>query len=581
ATILDGKAQISGGFQSAEEAQRLTDLLNAGALPVPLKVIQQTTVEATIGKVAVAKSMDAGAVGLGLVILFMACYYLLPGLLADIALAIYALLSLAVFKLAHVTLTLPGIAAFILSIGMAVDANILIFERLKEELRGGKTLHAAVDAGFSRAFTSIFDSNMCTLITCAVLSYLGTGAIQGFAYVLALGVVISMFTAITTTRTLLHMVVNTKLGEVAWLYGLGRQWVAGQQGRSLNIVGRMAIWFGLSAAVIIPGMIFWGTNGLKKGIDFTGGGFLQVSFQQPTTTEAISGALDNIGLTKSTVQKGERNEYFIRTKEIDPEKAPEVRNALKSIGGEVQSEEHVGGIVSKELTNNAVHSVLLASLLIVFYLSIRFAIGGFAQGFRFGMCAILATLHDIGVMIGIFAILGYFLNWEIDSLFITALLTVIGFSTHDTIVIFDRIRENLRHRIKGEDFEALVNRSINQSFARSINTSFTVVLTLVGLLLFGAHSTRQFIVALLVGVVTGTYSSIFNASQMLVLWQRVTGRDVSGRSVVPAGATKARDLKPLVDVSLKTPGAEEVQETTEEAVAEAKAKAAKKRKKRY
>ena len=311
--ITEGRAEITG-MRTLEEAQRLADFLNAGALPVPLHVIQQETVEATIGAIAVTNSEHAGMIGLGLVVLFMLGYYLLPGLLAELALGVYALFTLAVFKLVGVTLTVPGIAAYIISIGMAVDANILIFERLKEELRGGKTLHAAIDAGFARAFTSILDSNVCTLITCAVLAWLGTGPIQGFAYVLALGVLLSMFTAITVTRTFLHLAENSSLAEKAGYFGLSRQWVVGQSGRSIDIVGRMMMWFGLSALVIVPGMIFAGCGGVKRGIDFTGGGFLQVQFQQPTTAKAIDSALTSIGLTGSMEEKGQGNTWFVRTR---------------------------------------------------------------------------------------------------------------------------------------------------------------------------------------------------------------------------------------------------------------------------
>lgn len=594
--ILDGRAVIEGGFKSVDEAQRLAEFLNAGALPVPLKVIQIQKVEATLGQSSVDASVKAGVIGLGLVVIFMLGYYLLPGLIADIALAIYTLLTLAAFKLIGVTLTLPGIAAFILSIGMAVDANILIFERLKEELRSGKTLRAAIDAGFSRAFTSIFDSNMCTVITCAILAWLGTGPIRGFAYVLALGVAISMFTAITATRTILYLLVNTGVASNPILFGVRRQWVTGKTGAgSVNIVGKMWLWFGLSALVLIPGMFYWGTAGLNKGVDFTGGSLMQVKFQQAVEPTAIEDVLNKHGLTNSMVQKSTDDPTiaFIRTKQASSETFAEVKNDLKTqLSGDVQQESQVGATISKELTANAVKAVLLAALAIVLYLSVRFAIGGLAQGFRFGVCAILATLHDVGVIIGIFAILGHFLHWEIDSLFVTALLTVIGFSTHDTIVIFDRIRENMKHRARGENFDGLVNRSILQSFARSINTSFTVVLTLVALRLFGSHSInmQQFVVALLVGVISGTYSSIFNASQLLVLWQRLAGgREMAGipiaKSAEPSRARAAKELKPVTAGAADSGdigGAEIDVEQTEIKSGSSKPKsAAKKRKRRY
>jgi SecD/SecF fusion protein len=568
-TILDGRAQISGNFKTVEEAARLADFLNAGALPVPLEVIQREGVEATLGQVAVTKSVKAGVLGLGLVVLFMVVYYLLPGFIADIALAIYALLTFAIFKLIPVTITLPGIAAYILSIGMAVDANILIFERLKEELRNGKTLRAAIDAGFSRAFTSIFDSNMCTAITCVILYIFGTGPIRGFALVLGLGVVTSMFTAITATRTILHLLVRTGAAENPVWFGLSRQWVTGtSRGRHLNIVGHMGLWFTISAIVILPGMFAWATHGLNKGIDFTGGSFMQVRFQQPVDSDAIQKSLEGIGISDTTIQKGtgeQSDVAFIRTKEIPHDKLVEVTTSLKSMGGDIQQVEQVGGTISKELTSNAVKAVLLSALIIVLYLSVRFAIGGIAQGFRFGVCAILATLHDVLVIIGIFALIGFFnRHWEIDSMFVTALLTVIGFSTHDTIVIFDRIRENMHHKELNENFDHLVNRSILQSFARSINTSFTVILTLVALLVLGTvYGTAlwQFVFALLIGVITGTYSSIFNASQLLVLWQRLTGG--TGAAVAGGPAPKPRELKPMVQIPTQEETASTPAETGE------------------
>ena len=584
--ILTGSAVVRGKFTS-QEAQTLAEFINAGALPVPLAFALVQSVEATLGASSVARSIDAGIGGLILVLLFMALYYLLPGLLADVALAIYAVLSLALFKLMGVTMTLPGIAAFIVSIGMAVDANILIFERLKEELRSGKTLRAAIDAGFARAFTSIFDSNMCTLITCSILFNYGTGPIKGFAVVLGLGVIISMFTAITATRTLLHTLVNAGFAQDPKWYGLGRQWVTGRTAHQVNIVGRMWLWFSISAVVLLPGLYFlFFANGLKPGIDFTGGSLTQVQFTQPvTSTASLDEAFTKAGLVDNQIQKSKDDdkEVFVRSKTMDGKKYLEVEGNLESIGGKVLQSESVGPVVSKELTENAVKAIIIAAILIVLYLSVRFAIGGLANGFRFGVCAIVATFHDVGVIVGIFAILGFFLNWEIDSLFITALLTVIGFSTHDTIVIFDRIRENLRHRAKGEAFDELVNKSILQSLARSINTSLTVVLTLVAMVAFGAVNIRHFTIALLIGVITGTYSSIFNASQLLVLWQRYTekGKVVSQAAVASkplvdvstTRAAKARELKPVTE---GTDANREGQET----VAASKAKA-KKRKKRF
>lgn len=537
--ILDGRAVIEGTF-TPEEAKKLSDYINAGALPVPLEVIQSQRVEATLGKASVDSSIRAGVLGLLLVVIFMVIFYLLPGVIADIALGIYALITFALFKLIPVTLTLPGIAAFILSVGMAVDANILIFERLKEELRSGKTLKAAIDAGFGRAFTSIFDSNMCTAITCAILMYYGTGPIKGFALVLFLGVAVSMFTAITVTRTLLYLVVNTGLASNLRMFGLKREWVEEQSSvKHLDIVKKMWVWFTLSAVFIIPGLIALAMGGLKGGIDFTGGNLYQVDFSQTVASAELHSKLTEAGYSDSIIQGTQSataaSSYFVRTKEIPMEESAKVRAVFTDMGGKVLSEDAIGAAVSKELTQNAFWAVILASIAIILYLTGRFAVGGIKVGFRFGVCAVAALIHDVLFILGAFAIFGFVFKWEVDSLFVTALLTIIGFSVHDTIVIFDRIRENMKHRVRGEEFDVLVNKSILQSLTRSINTSFTVFLTLLALWVLGAASIRQFVIALLIGIVIGTYSSIFNASQLLVLWQRLITKQ-------PALATAGADL---------------------------------------
>ncbi|MCC6444545.1 MAG: protein translocase subunit SecD [Armatimonadetes bacterium] len=533
--ILQGRAQISGGFQTVEEAQRLADFLNAGSLPVPLEIAQTTSVEATLGQDSIKASFQAGAVGLGVVLLFMILYYLLPGLLADIALVFYAVLTFAAYKLMGVTFTLAGICGFILSIGMAVDANILIFERLKEELRAGKTLRAAIDAGFKRAFTAIFDSNVSTAITCLVLYLFGSGSIKGFALTLAIGVAISMFTAITVTRTMLFLLVDMAWAQNARLFGLARSWVSREGGIYHDIIGKRNWYFALSLLVMIPGIFFLATGGLKPSIEFSGGSELQVQFAQPVQAQAIRNALNNAGYEENMVQMAESNTAIIRTTAKNAEEKNSIETALQPLGQfQEKGFDQVGAIVSKELTRNAFLSVIIASVGILLYLAFRF------NQLKFGVCAVIALVHDVIVVTGIFAMMGTLAGWEVDSLFLTAMLTVIGFSVHDTIVIFDRIRENLRHRQKGEDFEGLVNRSILQSFARSINTSMTVAITLVALLFLGGPVIRLFVVALLTGVVTGTYSSIFNASPLLVVWEKM--QEGSAKKAV----RPATEFKPLV-----------------------------------
>ncbi len=578
--ILDGEGEISGGFSNLGEAQGLANLLNAGALPIPLEQVQTQSIEASLGKGAVTKSITAGLVGLALVLVFMALYYRVPGVLADIALLIYALFTLAIFKGGMgwlfpglvVTLTLPGIAGFILSIGMAVDANILIFERLKEELRSGKALRPAIDAAFKRAFTAIRDSNICTCITCIVLLSLGTASVRGFALTLLIGVLVSLFSAITVTRTLLYLLVSLfpGLAKNPGLFGLNVRSLVGRteatEGRAgLNIIGRRRVFYTLSLAIIVPGLFFLipvkgiKPSGLKPSIEFTGGTQIQVQYTHPVAQADVQKALADAGYKDNTVQMADAGTTAIvsvkeRSSVADPQKNPVRTGLVKALNplathapdqtGDktqphfVQQFGSVGSVISRELTTNAIEAVIIASALIVLYLAMVFSIGSFVAGLRLGASAVVALLHDVLVLIGAFAIFGYFFGWEIDSLFITALLTVIGFSVHDTVVIFDRVRENLRHKSRGEAFEPLVNRSIGQTLARSINTSLTVVMTLVALVVLGGQTTRLLNVALLIGILSGTYSSIFNAASILVDWENwLAKRRASAPALATASAT--------------------------------------------
>jgi SecD/SecF fusion protein len=550
---IPGVGIIRGSF-TPEQARTLASQLNAGALPVPLELQQQESLEATLGRQAMHQTLIAGVIGLVLVLLFMAVYYKLPGLLADLALVLYTLFSYSVFVgglswlgFPGVTLTVPGIAGFILSIGMAVDANILIFERFKEEHASGKSMRAAIETGFKRAFTAIFDSNMCTLITCAILYHFGTGPVRGFAVTLAIGVLISMFTAITCSRTFLLILAGTRPGQNERLYPLQ----AGLHPK-LNVTKHMALWFGVSGALIVPGLIFWlGLNGTRYSIEFTGGTEALVQFDRKPTVAQVDSVMRSAGFGETRVVLAEGNRAFVTTPRMTPQQQEQARAALEKAGGRVQSISSVSGAISRELKTNAIRAVALASILIVLYLAVRFAIGGFVEGLKFGVCAIGATLHDVLVIWGLFAIFGYTIGWQVDSLFVTALLTVIGFSTHDTIVIFDRIRENLRHKARGETFAEVTDRSIEQTFSRSVNTSLTVVLTLVALLIWGGPTVRVFVSALLLGVISGTYSSIFNASPLLVLWRRVSERQAAAAAAASgrAGQSPARQSKPAQAVT--------------------------------
>ncbi len=362
---------------------------------------------------------------------------------------------------------------------------------------------------------------------------------RGFALTLLIGVAVSMFTAITVTRTILLLLVNTGVGRNLSAWGATRMWVP-----RMNVVGRRNAWFLLSGLLIVPGLIFALMGGFKPGIDFTGGSELTLRFAQPVTRSQVERAVAAQGVQDPVAQIAEGNTVFVRLPGVGPQAEVSQQRAndiVERLGQQFPGVtqvgfERIGSSISAELTRNAFTSILFSSILIVLYLATRFAIGGFANGLKFGICAIIAMLHDVLIVVGAFAILGYFLNWKVDLLFVTAALTVIGFSVHDTIVVFDRIRENLRHRARGESFEDLVNKSINETFARSVNTSVTVLLTLLALLILGGPVIRPLNVALFIGILSGTYSSIFNAAPLVVVWERLAGRK---GTISPVGLPRA------------------------------------------
>ncbi len=544
---------IRGNF-TLKEATRLRDLLRAGALPVSLRVETITRVEPILGARAWDRIVQAGIIGTILVMLFMIGYYLLPGTLASIALGLYVLFSIAVFKALGVTFSLPAIAGFILSIGMAVDANILIFERVKEELRIGKTLMAAIDAGFKRAFAAIFDSNLSTIITCVILYNYGTGPVQGFATTLAIGVVISFFTAITCTRTLLYSLVGLGVHPDPKLFGLRRQ-IGVTIGEGLervrdrfDFVGRRRLFYALSAVLIGAGLISWlGLGGLKPGIDFAGGSELVLQADQPirASLDEITDMLRRAGFTKAGAQFADNNrQLIVHVADTSDRDKPRILAALQPLGALKEvSFASISPRVRAEIVQRAYSAVIISLIAIMLYIAFRFAIEGGWSGFKFGVASLIALAHDVLVVVGSSAILGYLLGWEVNSLFLTALLTLIGFSMHDTIVVFDRIRENLRYRAKGETLEAVVNRSLNQTLTRSIWITLTLLLVLIPLFIWGSvtHDLRHFYVAMTIGSLVGTYSSIFIASQLIVDWEAFRARtQARQQSALRATATGAR-----------------------------------------
>jgi len=567
--IIREQGVIQGQFET-DYVRNLVNLLNSGALPVSLKELSSAKVDPTIGQEALQKILFAGYISFGIIALFLLVYYVFPGFVATIALLLYILFSLSVLKLIGATFSLAAIAGFILSVGMAVDANILVFERVKEELRDGVPLMRAIELGFRRALSAIIDSNVCTILTCVVLANLGTGPVKGFANTLIIGVAISLFTAITVTRSLLVFLVSTGIGADAKHYGLGRGWFgehleAGADEKPLPIIQKAKLYFGISGLLIVPGIIFLAMGGIKPNVEFQEGYEAVYSVKDASMTNtSLLAKLDQAGIKGANIKFADAKEgrlVYITVpqsadlKSLNTEAAQDKITAAAGMTEKPREFTFVSPTVRDETYRNAVMGVILSSALIVLYLAMRFgfALGGFVIGLRFATSAIIALLHDVIVLLGLAAISGYFLGWEISSLFITAMLTVIGFSTHDTIVIFDRIRENLRRHQRGEEFERLVNRSITQSLARSLNTSMTVIVTLAILIGVGSATPdlKLFNLAMLIGIVSGTYSSIFNAAPILYLWDKAAvrkkGLEASVVSMAEAELARQRLMAAQVD----------------------------------
>ncbi|MFQ5613410.1 MAG: protein translocase subunit SecD [Anaerolineae bacterium] len=547
------EGRITGQFD-VEEAQDIVIKLRYGALPLPLKVVENRTIGPTLGQDSVQKSIRAGIIGLIVVFLFMLIYYRLPGFLAVLALVIYVGINFAVYKLLPVTLTLPAITGFILSTGMAVDANILVFERLKEELRAGKSLRYSTEAGFSRAWTSIRDSNLSTLITCAILfwfgSNFGASIVKGFAVTLALGVVINIFTAITVTRTFVRFVfalMGDTLMNSPFLLGVRPGGTAGTAPgwvrNAFNLVRYRKIYFAFSTVVILLGLAAMGYSTyqigtpLKFGIDFTGGAFWEIGFEQPIQPETVRRVFTAAGHADVTVQTTNNDQTaIIRTRTLDEDEKVAIGDSLaREIGPfEELRFESVGPIIGREVTRAASIAVLAASIAILFFIWLAFR--AVTHAVRYGISAIAAEVHDVLVTAGLFSVAGLVLGWEVDTLFLTAILTVIGFSVQDSIVVFDRVRENLP-RYKGEDYETIVNRSLLETLHRSLATQLNAIFVLIAILFFGGATTKQFIAVLLIGLLSGTYSSIFNAVPLLVAWQKGEIAGLFGRfsALLPSG----------------------------------------------
>ncbi len=522
--ITGGRARITGRF-SVPEARRLVNVLRAGALPGRVDIVEERTVDPTLGHDSIASGKKAIIWGALIVVAFMMAYYLIPGLIADFSLLIMLLLlpvgmvvsagflgvlsgSLEGSSVSLPTLTLYGIAGIVLTVGMAVDANVLTFERMREEWKVGKSISGAINAGYNKAFSTILDANVTTLLTAIILFWKGSGPIRGFAVTLSAGILASMFVVLVITRLFFN-----SLADGGMLKSIKMNSIPFLQNANFNILAGRKVAAIVSLALIIGSWGWFISKGdANFGVDFTGGTVTTFKFQQEQPLETIRGALNEAGFGNALLTPLSDNGQPLLDMKLkdmggDEVKAQEVVLALDG-NPEIIKNDLVGSQIGKELQRKGIWAIIWSLVGIIIYISIRFE-------FAFAMGAIVALAHDVLITVGVFCLLGRELSMPI----IAALLTIVGYSVNDTIVVFDRIREDLK-LVKGKSYMEIANLSINQTLSRTVLTSFTTLLTVVMLLLFGGGAVYDFALALFIGIVVGTYSSIFVATPVVLMWHK-------------------------------------------------------------
>ena len=513
--ITQGSCQITG-LDSYETAENLASTIRIGSLSLELEELRSNVVGAKLGETAITSSLMAGAVGFAIVAVFMIAVYLIPGLAATIALCLYVGLILILLSAFEITLTLPGVAGIILSIGMAVDANVIIFTRIKEEIGVGKTVKSAIKTGFQKALSAIIDGNVTTIIAAVVLYWRGSGTVKGFASTLALGILLSMFTALFVTRFILNAFYNMGLDKPK-MYGIKKERTP------INFLGKRNICFAISLAVIVAGFVGMGINKANTGdmfnysLDFKGGTSTNVTFNEDMTLDQISAEVVPVvesvtGDADVQTQKvAGTNEVIIKTRTLSADEREALDQALIDTFGVEQEQitaESISGAVSVEMKRDAVMATVIATVFMLLYIWFRF------KNIRFAASAVLALAHDVLVVTACYALL----RWSVGSTYIACILTIVGYSINATIVIFDRVRENLKTR-GSQSLEDVVNNSITQTFTRSINTSLTTFIMVFVLYVMGVSSIREFAMPLMVGIVCGAYSSVCLAGSMWYLME--------------------------------------------------------------
>lgn len=526
--ITGGTAYITGNF-TYEEADNLASTIRIGGLQLELKELRSNVVGAQLGEEAISTSLMAGAIGFGLVFIFMICVYYLPGLAAGIALVIYTELVLVILNAFNVTLTLPGIAGIVLSIGMAVDANVIIFARVREEMARGKSIKNALKAGFQKAMSAIIDGNVTTLIAAAVLWFMGSGTVKGFAQTLAIGIVVSMFTALVITRIIVFAFYAVGLrGEKLYYHPK-------KERQPIDFIGKKKYFFTLSIAVMLIGLGVLGYNysqgrgAFAYGLEFEGGTSTTVDFNKDYTINEIDQEIVPVveevtGDNNVQTQKVEgSNQVIIKTVALDLDQREALNQALVDnfqVDADTITAENISSTVSSEMRQDAVVAVLTAAVFMLLYIWLRF------KDIRFATSAVLALLHDVVVVILFYAVS----RIAIGNTFIACILTIVGYSINATIVIFDRIREELRYQTRSTDLKLLVNKSVTETLTRSIYTNLTTFIMVAVLYILGVSSIREFALPLIVGIVWGAYSSVcITAALWYVMKTKIGGKKTAGK----------------------------------------------------
>ena len=530
-TLNTSDVEISGNF-TVEEAQRLADIINSGSLPVHMEEIFSTSVGAQFGEQALKETVFAGFIAIGLIFLFMIVVYRFVGLLASINLAIYVYLILLIFQLMNGVLTLPGIAALILGVAMAVDANVITFERIKEELIKGKSVKAAFDAGLKNSLTTILDANITTMLAAVVLFIFGTSSIKGFATILIISILVSFLTAVYGTRLFLSLWVKSGYlkNRKSW-FGVNTNKIHDINhteeieptffNKTINVVRHQKKIFILTTSMLVIGAASLLIFQLNPGIDFSSGSRVEILATDSLSQEEIEADLKSLDLeAKSIVLSGDNEEIAVNRFDtvLEKEKINEVKRLFGDKYGKEPSVSVVSPIVGEELVKNALYALGIAAIGMIIYVTLRFE-------FYFALTSILTIIHDVFFILVVFSIF----QIEFDVTIVAALLTLVGYTINNTIVVFDRIRENIRLEKRITSYSRLaevVNRSVVQSFTRSLNTTLTTLIAVVIFLFFGAESITGFSIALIVGLLAGLYSSLLLASQ---LWLVLRGRKIKER----------------------------------------------------